>query len=38
MRKGQLMTMDRKTVKLTTINRAMQAMSDVDRIYLPGKK
>ena len=38
LRKGQLMTMDRKTMKLTTINRAMHAMSDVDRIYLPEKK
>ena len=31
------MTMDRKTMKLMTINRAMHAMSDVDRIYSPGK-
>ena len=31
------MTMDRKTMKLMTINRAMHAMSDVDGIYSPGK-
>ena len=31
------MTMDRKTMKLVTINRAMHGMSEVDRIYLPGK-
>ena len=31
------MTMDRKTMKMMTTNRAMHAMSDVDRIYSSGK-
>ena len=37
-RKEKLMTMYRKTRKLTTINRALHPTRDVEKIYLPRQK